>query len=261
MAFSRGESSPKTKELLGNIELRKSQLRRAAEPRVAPVQVSHPADRHERRARKRSQRHEQRYLEAIRDTPADQWVGVDNTGWKVESRRLFSNAPVLFVSSVPLLCMLCFSLLAADFSDLPPALRGVFNLDKEKLPKLPPSGLEVVNLESEVVALHDGNKVLEVRGEILNATLRAYKSVRVETVLYDGQNTQLRTRVVDVSNGLQEAKLPALRTDAIDELQEQPDAGDLSVGPHQKAPFRVVFTDLSGNEQWLTSRVFSVKKS
>ncbi len=60
-------------------------------------------------------------------------------------------------------------------------------------------------------------------------------------------------------NGLVNARLAALKEEAIEALQSKQGMGDALVKPNVKAPFRIVITGLTGSEEWFSARVLSVE--
>lgn len=173
-------------------------------------------------------------------------------------RLLNSIRPVAVFAAVPALLVLLFWTWSRNLDNSPLALKRVFALDTAQLPKLPPPGLVLVDVRSQVISLDNGRKVLEVRGELLNATLKSFADIKLEARIFDQQNNVLHQRSVDLNNPLVNAYLNALSEDAIDSLQSSRGAAEGNVKPNQKIPFRIVFTKLSGAESWFGARILSV---
>jgi predicted Zn finger-like uncharacterized protein len=166
---------------------------------------------------------------------------------------------MLLVCCIPALLLLGFWLWAHNLEHSPMFIKNSFGLHNQGLAKLPPPGLTLVDVKSMVTTLDDGKKVLEIKGDVLNATLKSYKGIMLESFIYDEQNVAVHRRIVQLNNGLANAYLNALKEDAIETLQNAPGVGDGRLRPNNKIPFRIVFTKLLGKETWFSSRVFSVE--
>ena len=141
----------------------------------------------------------------------------------------------------------------------PAVVQNIFHFSSRNLPKLPPAGLALIGVQSEVVALDDGSKVLEIRGEVFNATVEAYDKIRLEAKVYDKENRELDRLVIDFNNGLNNARLNSLQEDSIESLQEKMGMGGDVIKPNTKSPFRIVLTALRGQESYFSARLYSVE--
>jgi hypothetical protein len=166
---------------------------------------------------------------------------------------------LLTVWSVPLLLTGIFCIWSFHVDATPGLIKRAFNMDIETLPKSAPSGLALVDLTSSIVSLDDGTKVLAIEGVLFNATVETFRNVRLKARVYNKENHQLGEVRVGFSNGLINARLGALKEDAINALQEKDGAGSGEVKPNVKAPFRIVVTGLTGEEEWFSTGVLSVE--
>ena len=213
-------------------------------------------ERDRRSAKRRSSKHQRWISEMERKNSS-------SSGGKAGLRQMRFNfspnqAPVLFLCSVPLLIVLALCYSTAYFDRIPDILSSTFHLDSRHIPKIPPKGLDLVGLSSNVVTLDNGKQVLEVRGEVLHGTERSFKQVTIEARLFDSANRQIRTLNVNPLNELQEAKLAALDEKTIETLQTRSLTGKDTLVPNSRSPFRLVFPIVNGEEKWFSARVYTV---
>ena len=145
-----------------------------------------------------------------------------------------------------------------DTAEVP--LSGILSSNKDQIPQVPPVELELVNVNSQVITLDDGKKVIIVSGKVFNSSSVAYKDVKVEASLFDKNNRTIQTLVVPLKNGLSgPSKINSLKVDAINALQKKEMNLDQELKPTQSLPFKVVFTSHIDSASYFSSRVFSVK--
>lgn len=210
-------------------------------------------ERVKRKARKRAARHER----LLSDEDSDSFSDFSDSPRLSVPQQGFPA--LLVVWSVPLLLTGFFCLWSYHVDSTPQFLKNAFNMSADSLPKTAPAGLALIDLNSKIVALDDGTKVLEIEGRLFNATVETFRDVRLEAKVYDQQNRALSEIRIGFHNGLVNARLAALKEEAIEALQSKQGMGDALVKPNVKAPFRIVITGLTGAEQWFSARVLSVE--
>ena len=167
---------------------------------------------------------------------------------------IFCSGPILFAAG-------CF-IWGRNLEGTPAALASVLHLGNETLPKLPPPGIEVVDLHSEVINLDDGTQVLRVMGDLINSTTRTYKDVQLESSVFDGENRELEKIVVSAHNGLSTtSKINSLRKEALERLQEERATGSFTLKPNDRLPFSLIFTDEVAGAAFFSARIYSVRTS
>ncbi len=167
---------------------------------------------------------------------------------------IFCSGPILFAAG-------CF-IWGRNLEGTPAALASVLHLGNEALPKLPPPGIEVVDLHSELINLDDGTQVLRVMGDLVNSTTRTYKDVQLESSVFDGENRELEKIVVSAHNGLSTtSKINSLRKEALERLQEERATGSFTLKPNDRLPFSLIFTDEVAGAAFFSARIYSVRTS
>ena len=166
---------------------------------------------------------------------------------------------LILISALPVVFLIFFFVWGLYLEQSPPFVGRLFGFETNGLPKLPPSGLVLVDVRCQPVTLDDGKKVLEVSGQLLNATLKSYQNIKIEAQTYDSQNMPLNKVLVDLNNGLANASLAALSQEAIQTLEETSGSADSRILPNTRVPVRVVFTSLTNKETWYSARVYSVE--
>ncbi len=169
------------------------------------------------------------------------------------------------VSSVPLLMMLGVWWWSAHLESTPESIRHFLRLDSVGLPQLAPRGLEAVDLRSELITLDDGSKVLEIRGNIVNATANPFQRVKIEAKIFDQHNHELGRLLVDQQAAFAEARLEALSAKVLTSMQEEEAPIVVRLNPNDRIPFRIVFTNLNTDidltaAQWFSTRIYSTEK-
>ena len=173
-----------------------------------------------------------------------------------------STGQTALLSLIPVLLMCGLWAWSANLSRSPDFIKSIFHLSNASLPQLPPAGLEVLDLRSQFVTLDDGQRVLEIRGNLLNATMKSFESIKLEAKLYNHDNKELQKIIVDSRTGLADARIEALSPQAISEMQHQaPVAAKLS--PNDRLPIRIIFPQNSQGDlnsvQWFSTRVYSTQ--
>ncbi|MCQ6473357.1 hypothetical protein, partial [Vibrio parahaemolyticus] len=74
------------------------------------------------------------------------------------------------------------------FNDTAPALATMLGVNREELPRLAPTGLDLAGVQAEETTLSDGQKVFQVRGIVVNATDKSFRNITIEGKLFDSQN-------------------------------------------------------------------------
>ena len=161
--------------------------------------------------------------------------------------------------SLPLLLTCGFWIWAANASATPQPIRDLFYLDPREAPEPAPAGLELINVDYEFVTLDDGARVLSIAGEVFNTTLESFKKVTLDSRFYNENNQEINRLKVQLRNGLSTAKLQALKQDAIQSLQQQAAFPPVELEPSVSIPFRIVLTEITGEEAWFSARLYSVE--
>lgn len=172
--------------------------------------------------------------------------------------RMLHRSAVGFICSVPLLFTGAIWVGSHNLEHAPRGVSRLLQLQTENLPKLAPTGLEVVDLSADGVSLDNGEKVLELRGALLNTTAREFSHIRLDARLFDRENNLLAREVVPASSGITSATLSSLTPGAIKNLQERPALEERVMKPNEKRPIRVVFTTPEPNAAWYSLKVYSV---
>lgn len=167
-------------------------------------------------------------------------------------------------ASVPLLMAAGMWFWSGHLTMTPAALKDLLLLEPSGLPQVPPQGLEVVDLTSSLVTLDDGERVLEIRGNILNATMRAFGKVKLEARIFDQSNRELSRMLVDSHSSLSDAKIEALSADALMNMQGQSSSSFVRLNPNERVPFRIVFAKVPDGTnvqeiQWYSTRIYSTE--
>lgn len=173
-----------------------------------------------------------------------------------EEKRFYS--PLLLFCSFPA-AFLCFLAIWSVNLDYTPSLVAeVFALKTENLPKVPPAGLSVTDLQSQLITLDEGTQVLEISGNIENAETTKFRDIRVQAHIFGDANNKLSTRIVYAVNGLGSASsLSALTPATIESLQLEPGLTARPLKPNGKIPFRVIFTENVSETAWFSARTYS----
>ncbi len=171
-----------------------------------------------------------------------------------------SHSPVTLVTSFPAALCLFFLLWSVNITSTPLGLKRLLNLDTEILPRIPPPGVQVVDLASSVVTLDDGKQIIQLTGKVLNGTSKAIGEVMLKAALYDSENQEVCSLVSDAANGLMSAaRLAALDQNTLERLQRQTAAPDRRLNPSQAEPFKLIFAAPLDRAAWYTTRVYSVR--
>lgn len=173
---------------------------------------------------------------------------------------------VVAVSAVPVSLALVCGVLSRQLQHVPPLVQETLHLRPEGVPKLPPPGLDVVDVESSFVTLDDGQKVLEIRGQLLNATTKSFGRVKLEARVFDAANVELGKMITDAQSHLVGARLPSLSAASIEKMQQERSTSFIRLNPSDKIPFRIVFADgvksVSADQiRWYSARVYSTETS
>ncbi len=214
----------------------------------------------QRAAEIRRERLERERLEALEEVGLASGAAFRPDPKRSKNMRSFVT-PLLLMWSVPAFLVWGFSSWSAHTDDSPKVISDLLHLESDDLPLAPPPGLALVDLNSTRKTLHDGSRVLEIEGKVFNATEQPFEDIKLEAKLFDLENRELNSQIVLFNNGLRRAKLPALSKSAILNLQRKRNAGTYDLAPGQAEPFRVVFTEVAGQEHWFSTRVYSVRRS
>ena len=179
--------------------------------------------------------------------------------------RAHHRSPLEFISPVATFCVVPLVFLAGigifgdDLVASKPVAQSLARLVPAAEEKAPPSGLSLHNLETQVVTLEDGRRVLEVSGKVRNESPVRVHEVRLETKLFDDTNHTVAAQHTYADNRLANAEsVAALRADALEALQWERVPGNEALEPGVERQFRVVFVDNTSDAKFFTSRIYSV---
>ncbi len=164
-------------------------------------------------------------------------------GYVPRDRKPLSNwSSVVAILSVPLfLCFACW-LVGGHPEFLPAGLRASLYLQTSTIPRVPPKGLGLVNLESAFITLDDGNRVLEIRGELLNTTPLEFGKVKLEARVFDDLNAEVGSVVVNSINAISNARIESLTLPSIQEMQRAEASDKKLIEPQARLPVRIILT-------------------
>jgi hypothetical protein len=214
----------------------------------------------QRAAEIRKGRLEKERLEALEEAGLASGAMFGQDPQRTRNARSFIT-PLLLMWSVPAILVWGFSSWSKNTSDSPKLVSSLLHFESDNLPLSPPPGLALVDVNSARKTLHDGSRILEIEGKVFNATEQPYEDIKLEAKVFDLENRELSSQIVLFNNGLRRAKLPALSRSAILNLQRKRNSGTYDLAPGQTEPFRVVFTEVAGKEHWISTRVYSVRRS
>lgn len=175
------------------------------------------------------------------------------------SFNLDALKPLLLLWSIPFVLTLFFALWGSNIKNTPNAFRLLLNLEQENLPRLASPGLALVNLQSQIVSLDNGKKVIDISGELVNATLKTYSDVAIVAKLYDAQNQTLQEKIIHLNNAFQKAKIASLNEEQIEKMQNELSNIKIEIKPNKRLPFRLVFTSIKNEESFFSAKVYNVK--
>ena len=135
----------------------------------------------------------------------------------------------------------------------------LLTLTMQELPAPAPKGVQIADLKPNYVALDDGREVVEITGSLVNQTSSKFGSVKIEASLYDDKNRPIDRVIIFADNSLSSvSRLESLGRDDINSLQAKRQSEKFLLDAHQKAPFRVVFTDNGQQAAWFSTNIYSV---
>ncbi len=179
----------------------------------------------------------------------------------LSASKLAARSAVGFICSVPLALALTFWVWSKNIESTPTLLSETLHLTPSGLPHLAPPTMELVDLNSRSITLDDGKRVLEITGNLLNATMKSYSGITLEARVFDEQNSVIDRMVVNLKNGLSTATVASLSPEALSDLQQREVAADPGVEPNARVPFRVIFTEPLDRAAWFSTKIYSVTPS
>ena len=180
---------------------------------------------------------------------------------KASSRTALAATSAL-LALYPICLTIVFFLLSQGLSRLPKSVSDQLLLSGERVPLLPPFGLDTHGVNGKVQVLEDGSKVFDLRGEIRNSLPVLYKSLLIEGKLFDESNQLVARMIVPLNPDLQGAKIHSLTRSAIDEISRKITADDNFIAESKVRPFRLIFTGVKNPERvrYVGARVYSVER-
>ncbi|MBP9837288.1 MAG: zinc-ribbon domain-containing protein [Proteobacteria bacterium] len=183
-----------------------------------------------------------------------------------QSNYLSQASNLLVVSSLPFLVLLFILGWSKRIDNTPLFFKEILNLGSETLIKLPPQGLQLVELTSDVMSLDNGKRVLTIIGNLYNATNRTFNKIKIDSRLFNAENREIERLISDAKTPLISAKLQALTTESIKEMQQNISDSDRNskIQPNEKIPFKVVFSDFENQSsiddiKWFSAKVYSLE--
>lgn len=171
------------------------------------------------------------------------------------------SMPALLVVSVPVIFCLSLLSVANYLEKTPSTLNHVFSIHDTNTPHVPPIvGLEISDIQSNLVTLDDGKSVLEITGKLFNASPSSFKDTRIQVRLFDKQNSEITSIVAPLSNELQKATaIQPLKISTINSLQQHQSSGETIIKPNENHQVKMIVTDNLQQTTWFSLRVYSVK--
>lgn len=169
--------------------------------------------------------------------------------------------------SVPLLALVLFLRLSGFFggyhgvgaaSEAP--LRFFTSIGEDSLPRAAPVGMELTDIRPEILSLDNGEAVVQLSGNVVNTTRRKISEAVIEAKTFSTSVEQLERIEVNFSNGLTNAaRLGALATASLLELQAHPGIKEARLNPNERAPFKLIIPADAGKAAWFSARIARVK--
>jgi hypothetical protein len=136
----------------------------------------------------------------------------------------------------------------------------LMELGSAGLPRLPPAGLEIIDVHPDYVLLDSGKKVVEVRGRLINLSAESYRDIVVEAGVFDRKNKRIFSQRVPLRNSLRETtRIASLAPESIDQLQQDARPEPAPVKPDSDESVRFVLPAVDG-ASWIGARVYSVRR-
>jgi len=169
------------------------------------------------------------------------------------------KSAVLLLPVLTLAVML--ALVSYGLRDKNQILENVFALFvPEKVARIPPLGVGILNTNAKTLTLDDGTTVLEVNGRVANTTVAPFENLQIEASIYDGSNKRITSKIIKMHNELNSVRrLQSLETDSIAEMQNKAIASVKHLAPSSVEKFRIIFTKVPENGVWFSARVYSLE--
>ncbi len=168
--------------------------------------------------------------------------------------------PAIIASSFPLILCAWFGWWSNHLSEAPGFLASWATTVPDTLARVAPSGMEIIDLRSQVITLDDGKQVLQIFGNVFNATTGSYKNVRIEAASYDKQNQPVARTIINPNNALSSVThVNSLKLDALEKLQSSQNSPVQELKPGEHVPFRIVLTSPIDQVSWFSARLYSVE--
>ncbi len=162
-------------------------------------------------------------------------------------------------TAVPAAVCLLLWLFSSFLVQTPQVADTLLSLTKRELPAPAPRGVSLDELRPNFVALDDGREVVEITGSLINQTSTRFGSIKIEASSYDKKNRPIDRVIVHADNSLSSvSRLASLKHDDINSLQSKRQSEKSLLDSYGRRPFRVVFTDDSGEAAWFSANIYSV---
>lgn len=176
------------------------------------------------------------------------------------SRKSNFLRPVALICSLPIISLLIFFALSHYLGEAPKQLEKVISVFRQQSLSLAPVGLDLVDLQSDLVTLFDGTQALEIAGKVKNTSLQTLSDIEVEARLFDRLNRPLATKLVRFDNTLSNAaSIATMKQDALRDLERKSLPGNHSLHPETAQNVRIVFTDDFTQAKYYMARIYTVK--
>ncbi len=170
-------------------------------------------------------------------------------------------SPVLLVCSCPIIIALLFFVWSQFLSSDPHNINKLLSMIRYQPAQLAPAGLNLVNLQSDLVTLFDGKQVLEIEGILKNASSKVLRDIQIEARLFDKQNRPIEKKLVHYDSSLGTAStIDSMKKESLETLEKKLPSKQSSFAPQALQNIRIIFTGDIENARWFTTRVYTVKE-
>ena len=139
-------------------------------------------------------------------------------------------------------------------------LRSLTSIGELRVPRAAPIGMELTDIKPEIVALDNGEEVMQLSGNIVNTTKRKIVEAIIEAKTFSSSVETLERVEVNFSNGLTNAaRISALGTPSLLDLQTREGIKEVRLNPNERAPFKLVVPTDAGKAAWYSARISRVR--
>lgn len=178
----------------------------------------------------------------------------------------YQRHPIITLGFLPTLIAVMLCYYSTKIEESPSFLRFLLNSKVTQVSQIPPQGLQITNLQSEILKLENGQKIIEIKGEIYNDTLEEFKNVIIEAKTFDDNNVEQNSILAFLDHKLsEETKINNLNLETILDLQNDRNTSKSIIKPGEKESVRM-FIPVSIKQslsqmKWFGARVFSLQEN